>query len=170
MKKKLIKIDFYCEQNELALTPSLRAYMKSAFTAAVKRFEIPYSAAVTVSLVGENTIREYNRENRATDRVTDVLSFPLQNYEEGVTDYDAVSDGEFDEEGNLMLGDVVICMAVAKKQAEEYGHSVERETVYLFVHSILHLLGFDHESDDEKQHMRTEEENIMNKIGLSRDE
>ena len=69
-----------------------------------------------------------------------------------------------------MLGDVVICMSVAKKQAEEYGHSVERETVYLFVHSILHLLGFDHETDEEKKHMRIEEENIMNKIGLNRDE
>ena len=170
MRKKLIKIDFCNEQDDGELTPSLRAYMKSAFTAAVKRFGIPYAAAVSVNLVDENAIREYNRENRNTDRVTDVLSFPLQSFKEGEADFDAVSDGEFDEAGYLMLGDVVICMSVAKKQAEEYGHSVERETVYLFVHSILHLLGFDHETDEEKKHMRIEEENIMNKIGLNRDE
>lgn len=170
MNKKTIKIDFYCEQESCSVTPSVRAYMKSAFITAVKRFNIPYAATVTVSLVSEETIKEYNRENRNTDRITDVLSFPLQNFTEGETDYNAVSDGEFDEDGNLMLGDVVICMSVAKKQAEEYGHSTEREAVYLFVHSILHLLGFDHENDDEKRRMRSEEENIMNKIGLSRDE
>ena len=144
--------------------------MKSAFTTVVKYFDIPYVAQITVSLVDEQTIREYNRENRNIDKVTDVLSFPLQDFYEGGIDYDAISDGEFDEEGNLMLGDVVICMSVAKRQAEEYGHTIEREAVYLFVHSILHLLGFDHEEEDGKSRMRTEEENIMKKIGLSRDE
>ena len=69
-----------------------------------------------------------------------------------------------------MLGDVVICMVVAERQAEEYGHSLEREAVYLFVHSILHLLGFDHEDEYMRTRMREAEEIIMNKIGLSRDE
>ena len=170
MRQNRIKIDFYNEQQDSAFTPSLRAYMKMALTAVVKYFGIPTGVQVSVSLVDENTIRECNKENRSIDRVTDVLSFPLQNFCEGSIDYDDISDGEFDENSNLMLGDVVICMAVAERQAEEYGHSLEREAVYLFVHSILHLLGFDHEDEDMRTHMREAEEIIMNKIGLSRDE
>ena len=98
------------------------------------------------------------------------MSFPLLDYKEGELDFDALTDGEFDEDGNLMLGDVVICTNVAKAQAVEYGHSEEREIVYLFVHSILHLMGFDHMEDEEKARMRLAEEKIMGKIGLTRDE
>ncbi len=170
MAKKTITIDFVSEIEGEEFSPSLRAYMKTAFNAAVKQYALPYAASVTVTLVDEESIREYNKENRNIDSVTDVLSFPLQDFYEGEADFDAVSDAEFDEDGSLMLGDVVICLNVAKKQAEEYGHSLERETVYLFVHSILHLLGFDHMEDEEKARMRAAEEKIMTKIGLTRDE
>ncbi|MBP3348564.1 MAG: rRNA maturation RNase YbeY [Clostridia bacterium] len=165
-----IKIDFFEETDDFELTPSLKAYIKRAFSEAVKLYENEYTAQVSVSFVGEDDIREYNRENRSIDKVTDVLSFPLLDYKEGELDFDALTDGEFDEDGNLMLGDVVICTNVAKAQAVEYGHSEEREIVYLFVHSILHLMGFDHMEDEEKARMRLAEEKIMGKIGLTRDE
>ncbi len=164
-----IKVDFY-NDDEFDVSSSMRAYMKRALMEAVKLFGLNNKMQVSVSFVGEEKIKEYNSINRGIDKVTDVLSFPLQNFSEGNIDNDDISDGEYDENGNLMLGDVVICTKVAQRQAEEYCHSVERETVYLFVHSILHLMGFDHEKDDEKKRMREAEEKIMNKIGLSRDE
>lgn len=167
---KQIKLDFYNELTDFELLPSMRAYMKRAFLEAVNRMNVPCPVQASVSFVDEQSIREYNNENRKIDRVTDVLSFPLQEYNEGSLNYDNVSDGEYDEDGFLMLGDVVICVSVAEKQAEEFGHSTERELVYLFVHSVLHLFGFDHEEDEQKVRMRAEEEKIMTKIGLSRDE
>lgn len=170
MKSKKTVIDFYNEcGEEYDFTASLRAYMKRALMEAVKLFTIEDSVQVSVSFVDEETIRQYNRENRNIDKVTDVLSFPLQSFCEGKIDEDTLSDAEY-ADGSLMLGDVVICVEVAKRQAGEYGHSIEREAVYLFVHSILHLMGFDHEKDDEKARMREKEETIMGKIGLTRDE
>ncbi len=170
MNKKTIKIDFYNEIDDFELMPSLKAYIKRAFGEAKKEYLNEYSAQVSVSLVDEDAIRRYNRENRNIDSVTDVLSFPLLNCKEGTVGDADISDGEYDEEGYLMLGDVVICVGVAKKQAAEYGHSDEREIVYLFTHSIMHLLGFDHMEESEKHNMRIAEEKIMNRIGLTRNE
>jgi probable rRNA maturation factor len=112
---------------------------------------------ISVTFVDENEIRQLNRMYRDIDKATDVLSFP-QFY----------GPEDIPEEGPAALGDVVICNQRAIEQAEEYGHSTEREYVYLFVHSILHLLGYDHMDDDEKQQMRSAEEQIMNTIGLVR--
>ena len=99
-----------------------------------------------------------NAAYRQKDAVTDVLSFPQ---------YDDLND--LDNEEEICIGDVVICSEVAHRQAEEYGHSYERELLYLFVHSILHLLGYDHMEEDEKKEMRRREEDVMDKIGLKRD-
>lgn len=95
---------------------------------------------------------------RQVDRATDVLSFPL------IEDFNHISE----ENGEILLGDVVICIEQAEKQAEEYGHSVQRELVYLFVHSVLHLLGYDHMEEDDKAKMRKKEEEIMNLLSLQR--
>lgn len=168
--KQTIKIDFYNETDEFEILPSLKAYIKRAFNEAKKEYLNEYSAQVSVSFVDEAVIRRYNKENRNIDSVTDVLSFPLLDCKEGVINSVDITSGEFDEDGYIMLGDVVICVNVAKKQSQEYGHSEEREIVYLFVHSIMHLLGFDHMEDEEKRNMREAEEKIMNRIGLARDE
>lgn len=112
---------------------------------------------VSLTFVDEDEIREINRDYRDVDSVTDVLSFPQ--FE--------ISD-EIPEEGYVLLGDVVICTKRAEEQAEEFGHSVEREMVYLFTHSICHLLGYDHMEDDEKAVMRKREEEIMERIGVTR--
>ena len=114
-------------------------------------------AEISLTLVSLEEIRELNRDYRDVDRETDVLSFPQ---------YEGVE--EMPEEGELCLGDVVICLDKVKSQAEEFGHSFEREFVYLFAHSLLHLLGYDHMEDDEKAVMRAKEEATMKEINLLR--
>ena len=104
------------------------------------------------------------------DRPTDVLSFPLVEYEiPGEFDFLEEMDECFNPEtGELMLGDIIICETVAKAHAEEYGHSFEREVCYLIVHGFLHLLGYDHMEEDEKKEMRQAEEMILESIGITR--
>ena len=114
---------------------------------------------ISVTFVSLEEIHELNREYRQVDSPTDVLSFPQ---------FDDLD--ELPEEGEIMLGDVVICSDRAKEQAEEFGHSFEREIIYLFVHSVLHLLGYDHMDEDEKRIMRRREEEVMERIGLKREE
>lgn len=117
----------------------------------------PDNCEISFSFVSEDEIRELNAFYRDKDSVTDVLSFPQ---------YDDLS--ELDDDMELCLGDVVICSDVARRQAEEYGHPYERELVYLFVHSVLHLLGYDHMEEEEKREMRGREEEVMEQIGLTR--
>ena len=107
----------------------------------------PERLSLSVSFVDKDEIRQLNRDYREVDSVTDVLSFPQfdpEEYEQG-----------WDE---IQLGDVVICADKAKEQAEEFGHSYERELIYLFTHSVLHLLGYDHMNDEDKKEMRAAEE------------
>lgn len=121
---------------------------------------------ISLSFVSEEEIRELNRAYREVDRVTDVLSFPL------IADLDELFDAE-EAEGEsepIALGDVVICLPKADAQAKEFGHSREREIVYLFVHSVLHLLGYDHMENEEKSEMRAREEEVMREIDLVREE
>ncbi len=118
----------------------------------------PEVCEVSLSLVSAEEIRSINSQFRGIDRETDVLSFPQ---------YDDLNDAE--EQELIPLGDVVICEDAVRRQAEEYGHSFEREFVYLFVHSMLHLLGYDHMEEEEKKEMRREEERVMEILGLTRE-
>ena len=128
---------------------------------------------VGLTLTDPDSIRELNREYRGVDTVTDVLSFPLMEFEKGAEgrvdpeDEDAVDP----DTGLIMLGDIVINMERVFSQAEEYGHSPEREGCYLCVHSVLHLLGYDHETspEDEADLFRRQRE-IMHELGLPRGE
>jgi probable rRNA maturation factor len=112
---------------------------------------------ISLSFVDLDTIEELNTNYRGVEAPTDVLSFPL------IEDFDKV---DFHED--VLLGDVVICMDKVRSQAEEFGHSEARETVYLFVHSLCHLLGYDHIDDDDKAEMRSLEEKVMSQIDLER--
>ena len=112
---------------------------------------------VSLSIVSPEEIKFLNKEYRGNDSVTDVLSFPQ---------YYDLSDIENEEE--ICLGDVVINDEAVRSQAEEYGHSYERELIYLFVHSILHLLGYDHMEAEDKEEMRSFEEKVMSKLRLER--
>jgi len=118
----------------------------------------PEPVEVSVTFVEPEEIRQLNHQYRNKDAVTDVLSFPQ------FDDWD-----DLPEEGEIVLGDVVICMERAKAQAEEFGHSLEREVLYLFVHSIYHLLGYDHMEDEEKREMRQKEEAVMTQLGVTRE-
>lgn len=114
-------------------------------------------AEVSLTIVSPAEIKELNACYRGVDSVTDVLSFPQFESAEA-----------FPPVGELVLGDVVICAEQARCQAEEFGHSLERELVYLFVHSMLHLLGYDHMDEEEKRVMRAKEEHVMEHVSLRR--
>ena len=108
---------------------------------------------LSVTIVTDERIRELNREHRGIDAVTDVLSFPLQTE-------DAASF-VLPPSAPSHLGDVVVALGRAAEQAQEYGHSLERELAYLSVHGVLHLLGFDHEAEDDREAMRQREEEVL---------
>lgn len=118
----------------------------------------------------EREIKELNRKRRGVDAVTDVLSFPSAGVKRG--EIIKKRDYPFDcdpETRRLLLGSVMICVARAKEQAAEYGHSEKREFTYLAVHGMLHLFGYDHENEQEKAQMRELEEQILSLLGTTRD-
>ena len=134
--------------------------IRDIIPAALDYEECPYEAEVNVILTDNEAIREINREQRDIDAPTDVLSFPLG--DNGVYD-------ENPETGAIMLGDIVISLEKALRQAEEFGHSTEREVAFLTVHSMHHLLGYDHENGGEEERiMRMKEEQVLEKMGLPR--
>ena len=119
--------------------------------------------------VTEDEIREINKDNRDIDRSTDVLSFPMLEFREGkLTIPVSECDYELDKDGNRVfnLGDIVLCHDIAVRQAEEYGHSTEREVVFLIAHSLLHLLGYDHMKQSDEKKMISRQKSLMNDLGL----
>ena len=120
-------------------------------------------------LVSEEEIRKLNARERGVDSVTDVLSFPSMDGIKGQAILAEEHGEELDEDGNVFLGSIVICEKRAREQAQEYGHSFERELWYLAVHGILHCLGYDHMTEEEKREMREKEESVMQKLDLRRD-
>lgn len=121
-------------------------------------------------LVSEEEIRSLNARERGVDRVTDVLSFPSMDGIKGTPILADEHGEELDEEGRVFLGSVVICEQRAREQAQEYGHGFLRELWYLAVHGILHCLGYDHMTEEEKREMRQKEEEVMQKMHLPRED
>ena len=155
----------YCETDELTkeeisrLENALDGFVTSNVTLAVE----------FVFIDGEE-IRRLNGEMRGVDKVTDVLSFPTLDDIKGEALYMENFPYDIDENGNLLIGSIAVCIDRAKEQAQEYGHSFERELNYLLVHGVMHCLGYDHEQEDEKKEMREKEEFILNKLGITRGE
>lgn len=134
--------------------------IESAVAAALESEHVDVDCCVEVIIADEEEIRRLNNENRGVDRVTDVLSFPM---------FERKSDICKDESGTAFLGSMVICRKRAQEQAKEYGHSVKREAAFLAVHSILHLLGYDHEKGEaEEQEMFSKQEAVLNSMGITR--
>ena len=159
--KKNFKV--YCEESEF---PKDRV---QAFEKAMDGFvQSDVRLAVEFTFVDGEEIRRLNREMRDTDKVTDVLSFPTMDGIKGEPIYADEHPFEIDEEDNLLIGSVAVCCDKAKEQAEEYGHSYERELHYLLVHGIMHCLGYDHMTDEDKAEMREKEELILSKLGITR--
>ena len=149
-------------QEKVKVTKKIEAIIKSAINNTLKYENFKKRAEVSVILLDNDGIRELNCEHRKIDKPTDVLSFPL-------LDFNVEQDDLYNyDRGYLMLGDIIISMEKAKEQASEYGHSIEREIGFLCVHSTLHLLGYDHDNEDGIMIMRVKEEAILEQIDLKR--
>lgn len=131
--------------------------------------ETDVTLGVEILFVDEDEIRSLNREMRKVDKVTDVLSFPSLDDVKGKAIKAEDHPFEIDEEGILTLGSIVVCCKRAREQAEEYGHSYNRELHYLIVHGVMHCLGYDHMTDEERSEMREKEEYILGKLGITRE-
>ena len=130
----------------------------------------PYESQVELLLTNNAEIQRINNEFRGIDRPTDVLSFPMIEYD-SPADFSSVEedDSNFDPEtGELILGNIVISKEKVIAQAEEYGHSVKREFAFLIAHSMLHLLGYDHMEDEERLVMEEKQRNILDNLGITR--
>ena len=127
-------------------------------------------ASVTVSFVSAAAIRQVNLENRAIDKVTDVLSFPMLELQDGHLQQ-PLTDADTDwtsEQPTVFLGDILICLHRAEQQATAYGHSFTREAGFLFVHGLLHLLGYDHDTSAREAIMLQRQQTILDTAGLTR--
>ncbi|MBE5796208.1 MAG: cytidine deaminase [Clostridiales bacterium] len=159
-------------QIDTAVEPSWLSLMQTAADCALLMEGVTRPCAVSIRLCGDEEIHEINREYRSVDRATDVLSFPTVNYPCGVTagQADKLLRRELDDELDAcMLGDLILSVPHVLAQAEEYGHSPEREAAYLIVHGLCHLMGYDHIEEDDKRRMRAMEEKILSAIGQTRE-
>lgn len=155
-----IKVIIENKQKTIRIPTGVRLLIRRCCHAALEMEKFQGSAEISVSIVDDDEIRQINNEHRHIDASTDVLSFPLG------------ENGHYDvnpENGAYMLGDVVLSIERAQAQAEQFGHSLQREIGYLTVHSVLHLLGYDHVKGGlEAVRMREREEAIMTQVGLPR--
>lgn len=162
MKRKMsLRIYFENEQDKLPVSYNLKILLRKAIETTLDFEDYHAVCEVSVTFTDNQGIQELNKKFREIDKPTDVLSFPLFDFE-----------GDCEEppidEMISNLGDIVISLERAKEQANEFGHSFEREVAFLTVHSMLHLLGYDHErSDEEDRDMRARQSEIMNIMGLA---
>ena len=161
----------YEEEGEVKLPVDCEGLAKEVIEAALDYAECPYEAEVNVILTDNDAIQAINKEHRQIDAPTDVLSFPMVDYEKP-SDFDHVEDAVEDyfnpETGELMLGDIVISVDKVEEQAEKYGHSQTRELAFLVAHSMLHLCGYDHMVDEERLVMEDRQRQILDTRGYTR--
>lgn len=162
MSRKMNMIVYFeNEQEKQPVTYKLKMLVRRAIEATLDHEQYGNACEVSVTFTDDASIHELNKKFRGVDRPTDVLSFPL-------FDYEGESEEPPVDELLGMLGDVVISLETAARQAEEFGHSFEREVAFLTVHSMLHLLGYDHETGDEDEaEMRAKQREIMERLGLT---
>lgn len=133
---------------------------------------VEYEPEVSLYFTDDEAIRGINLEYRDLDEATDVLSFPVLSFEAGRVFCESYDESSLRDDmflgDSLLLGDVIISLERAQAQSLEYGHSLEREIIFLFVHSLLHLLGYDHMAKADKERMNQREEFYMSKIGVNR--
>lgn len=144
---KVINAEFNNQQDEIDIDQEMLELLKKVIITAAE-LEGYSGGEVSIAFVSNQQIKELNSKYRDKDQITDVLSFPI------------------DDE---MLGDIIISAKRAAEQALEYGHSLKRELAYLTVHGMLHLFGYDHQSEEEKKEMRQKEERVLTQLGISRD-
>ena len=155
-----IFLQFSTDGEGVKIPVGVRPLIRKCCAAVLKNEGIDDSCEISVTVVDNAVIKELNSQTRGIDRETDVLSFPLG--ENGEYEVNYATDA-------LLLGDIVISLPKAYEQAQEYGHSTEREIAFLTVHSMLHLLGYDHIEEDDRKVMRAREEEILNYMGITRE-
>lgn len=161
---------YFEEEGSLQLNLPCEELAEKVIEAALDYVDCPYEAEVNLLLTENQEIQEMNRAFRQIDRATDVLSFPMVDYETpGKFDFLEESDAYFHPEtGELILGDIVISKEKVIAQAEEYGHSIEREYAFLIAHSMLHLFGYDHMEEDERAEMERMQREILERLQIFR--
>ena len=152
-----IRVIISNSQKEVKIPTGLRMLVRRCCNAVLRMENFQGAAEVSVTFANNEQIHELNKMHRNVDAPTDVLSFPMG--EDGKYDIDPATNAK-------ILGDIVISMEKAVDQAERFGHTLQREVGYLTAHSMLHLLGYDHEEPLEKVHMREKEELVMTQLGL----
>lgn len=159
MKKAKLMIYFLDDQEIFKVTYSQKTLIRRAVKETLEYEGYKNNAEISVTFTDNEGIRRLNKDFRGLDKPTDVLSFPLTDYES--------TDAPYADELCGSLGDVVLSLERAKEQADEYGHSFDREIAFLVVHSMLHLLGYDHETSEEDElDMRQRQSEILKNMGL----
>lgn len=161
---------FFEEEGTLELAIPCEELAKKVIEEAIEYVDCPYETEVNLLLTMNEEIHQMNLEFREIDRPTDVLSFPMVDYEEaGKFDFLEEAFEYFNPEtGELMLGDIVISKEKVISQAEEYGHSIEREYAFLIAHSMLHLFGYDHMEEEERMVMEAKQKEILERLQILR--
>ncbi len=161
-----MKVCFLNQQDKHKLTKDLKELVKKCTLATLKYMDFRTDVEISVMFTDNEGIRALNSMHRNIDRATDVLSFPMFEYDEDGNISDEYA--ELNEMGEILLGDIVISLEKAFEQAGEYGHSFSREVGFLTVHSMLHLLGYDHMMPDDEKEMFGYQKEILEEIGLVR--
>lgn len=159
------------EEYTLDLGISYHELAEQVINAALDYEQCPYECEINVILTDNNGIHQINKECRDIDRPTDVLSFPMVEYEQP-GDFGSIEEQQPEcfhpESGELMLGDIIISLDKVEEQAESYGHSNRREYAFLIAHSMLHLMGYDHMEPEEEKIMFAKQEEILKQLGITR--
>lgn len=161
-----MKVSIRNEQDKLKVTKEMRDTVKLAVKTSLDFMELGNKFEISVMFTDDEEIRVLNKLHRNIDRSTDVLSFPMFEYDEKGKIIEEYSD--FNSSGELLLGDIVISLEHAAAQAEEYGHSFLRELGFLTVHSMLHLFGYDHMTEEEENEMFSVQKKILSEMRLER--
>ena len=156
-----------------------KSVVSSVVENVLKEERFPYEAEIGITFADDEYVRKLNHDYRNIDKTTDVLSFPLVDYDIDLTEanrtedmYEFLADNDEytnPDTGEIMLGDIVLSIPMVYKQAEEYNHSVRREYAFLITHSMLHLLGYDHIKDDERAVMEDKQAKILSSLNILRD-
>ena len=155
-------IYFENEQDKVELGEYIEKRLHDALNVVAKLHDLTDNTEIDVTIVDDEAIHEINREYRGIDRPTDVISFALDDDLEDSDEPDLIDGPE-----EHLLGDIIISAETAQRQADEFGHGLEREILYLGVHSLLHLLGYDHMEPEDKKLMRAKEEEALRVLNIS---
>lgn len=151
----------------MTVTPAMEQMLTQVLNKAAEVYGLKPQNEVSVVLADDEYIHKLNRQYRNKDVPTDVLSFAMNDQ---CTDDDEPDIADTPEDIEILLGDIVISLETTARQAEEFGHSLERELAYLTIHGMLHLLGYDHECEEDKTEMRQEEEHVLSLLGITREQ